>query len=69
MSKEFNSVRVMAEPEAVRLVGVSPHTWKRMRARGELPPITRISKARIGYRLIDLEAWLDARRVGEAPSS
>jgi predicted DNA-binding transcriptional regulator AlpA len=40
-----------------------------MRERGETPPITRISERRVGYRLIDLEAWLDARRVGDAPSS
>ena len=69
MSNDFNSVRVVPEPEAVRLVGVSPRTWDRMRARGETPPITRISERRVGYRLIDLQAWLDARRVGEAPSS
>ena len=69
MSKDFNSVRVIPEAEAVRHVGVSHRTWDSMRERGETPPITKISKARIGYRLVDLEKWLDARRVGEAPSS
>jgi predicted DNA-binding transcriptional regulator AlpA len=69
MSNEFDSVRVIPEPEAVRHVGVSPRTWDRMRARGETPPITRISERRVGYRLIDLEAWLDARRVGDAPTA
>jgi predicted DNA-binding transcriptional regulator AlpA len=69
MSNEFDSVRVIPEPEAVRHVGVSPRTWDRMRARGETPPITRISERRVGYRLIDLEAWLDARRVGDAPAA
>jgi predicted DNA-binding transcriptional regulator AlpA len=68
MSKDFNSVRVISEPEAVRHVGVSPRTWDRMRSRGELPPITRISDRRVGYRLTDLEAWLDARRITEVTS-
>jgi hypothetical protein len=35
-----------------------------MRARGEAPPITKLSERRIGYRVIDLKEWLDARRVG-----
>jgi predicted DNA-binding transcriptional regulator AlpA len=70
MSNDFNSVRVIPEPEAVRHIGVSPRTWDRMRARGETPPITRISDRRVGYRLVDLEAWLDARRVGgEKPAA
>jgi hypothetical protein len=29
--------------------------------------VTKLSERRIGYRIIDLKAWLDARRVGEAP--
>jgi predicted DNA-binding transcriptional regulator AlpA len=69
MPNDFNSVRVIPEPEAVRHIGVSPRTWDRMRARGETPPITRISDRRVGYRLVDLEAWLDARRVGDAPAA
>ena len=69
MANEFDSVRVIPEPEAVRHVGVSPRTWDRMRARGETPPITRISERRVGYRLIDLQAWLDARRVDDTPAA
>ena len=40
MSNEFDSVRVIPEPEAVRHVGVSPRTWDRMRARGEISTAT-----------------------------
>jgi predicted DNA-binding transcriptional regulator AlpA len=65
----LDSVRVLDEPTAIKLAGVSPRTWDRMRARGETPPITQISARRIGYRLIDLRAWLDARRVGEQPTT
>ena len=62
-------VRVVNEPTAIKLTGVSPRTWDRMRARGETPPITKISERRIGYRLVDLKIWLDARRVGTAPNA
>jgi predicted DNA-binding transcriptional regulator AlpA len=66
MVDEFESVRVVDELTASKLAGLSPRTWDRLRARGETPPITRISERRIGYRLIDLKAWLDARRVASA---
>ena len=65
----LDSVRVLDEPTAIKLAGVSPRTWDRMRARGETPPITQISERRIGYRLVDLRAWLDARRVGAQPAA
>ena len=69
MSDAFDSVRVVDEPTAIGLVGLSRDTWDRLRARGEAPPVTKISERRIGYRLIDLKVWLDARRIGEAPGS
>jgi predicted DNA-binding transcriptional regulator AlpA len=64
-SDPFESVRVVDEHTAANLAGVSLRTWDRLRARGDVPPITQISPNRIGYRLVDLRAWLDARRVGE----
>ncbi len=67
MSDVFDSVRVVDEPTAVKLVGVSRDTWDRMRARGETPPITRLSERRIGYRSVDLKSWLDARREKAPP--
>jgi predicted DNA-binding transcriptional regulator AlpA len=67
-SDGLDSVRVLDEPTTIKLAGVSPRTWDRMRARGETPPVTQISERRIGYRLIDLRRWLDARRVGEQPT-
>jgi hypothetical protein len=62
----FDSVRVVDEPTAIMLAGVSPRTWDRLRASGETPPITKLSARRIGYRIVDLKAWLDARRVTAA---
>jgi hypothetical protein len=61
--QDLENVRVVDEPTAIRLVGVSPRTWDTLRARGEAPPHTQISRRRIGYRIVDLRAWLDSRRV------
>jgi hypothetical protein len=63
MLDEFDLVRVIDEPTAIMLAGVSPRTWDRLRAVGDIPPITRLSPKRIGYRVVDFKAWLDARRV------
>ena len=54
--------RVIDERETARLIGVSSATWYRLRAAGDLPPKTRLSANRVGYRLIDIVAWLDTRR-------
>jgi predicted DNA-binding transcriptional regulator AlpA len=66
MSDAFDLVRVVDEQTAIMLTGVSPRTWDRLRARGEAPPATKLSERRIGYRIVDLKAWLDARRVPAA---
>jgi predicted DNA-binding transcriptional regulator AlpA len=63
MSDAFDLVRVVDEPTAIMLAGISPRTWDRLRAKGDIPPITRLSERRIGFRLVDLKTWLDARRV------
>jgi predicted DNA-binding transcriptional regulator AlpA len=65
MSDPFESVRVIDKPTAWSLAGLSRRTWQRMEARGETPPVTQISPNRVGYRLVDLKAWLDARRKSE----
>ena len=54
--------QVIGRAEGARLCGLSMDTWHRMEARGETPPITRLSERRVGYRLQDLREWLDARR-------
>jgi predicted DNA-binding transcriptional regulator AlpA len=63
MSDILESVRVVDKPTAIEAAGVSESTWERMEKRGETPPVTKVSARRIGYRLIDLQKWLDARRV------
>ena len=57
----LDDLRVISEPEAIRLVGVSRPTWSRMRQRGEAPPKVQISRHRIGYRIRDLREWIEGR--------
>jgi predicted DNA-binding transcriptional regulator AlpA len=63
MASNLEALRIVDRKTAIELAGVSARTWDRLTARGDTPPITRISERRIGYRLSDLEAWLDSRRV------
>ena len=56
------SIRVLTEPETRRAVNLSDRTWERLKAAGDTPPKTRLLEGRIGYRVIDIEAWLDKRR-------
>ena len=62
MSDHLDSVRVVDESTAIMLTGLSPRTWDRLRARGDIPVITKLSERRIGFRIVDIKAWLDARR-------
>ena len=52
--------RIVSLPEAAHLAGVSPDTLRRCHKRQELK-IIRVSPRRIGVRLSDLKAFLDAR--------
>ena len=56
------SIRVLSEPETYRAVGLSDRTWDRLKSIGDVPPKTRLSEGRVGYRLCDIKEWLDRRR-------
>jgi hypothetical protein len=66
VSDTFDLLRVVDEATAIRITGVSPRTWDRLRARGDIPVVTRLSERRLGFRLVDLKTWLDARRESPA---
>jgi predicted DNA-binding transcriptional regulator AlpA len=66
MSDAFDLVRVVKRRQAPQLAGVSNRTWDRMQARGETPPVVRLSERRIGYRLVDFQKWLESRRESTA---
>ena len=52
--------RVVSLAEAAVISGLSPYTLKRCHARGEIK-IVKLSPRRIGIRLSDLHAFIDAR--------
>jgi hypothetical protein len=59
--------RVISEAQAARELNLSNATLKTLRRNGLGPRYISLSEARVGYRLKDLRAWLDARaRVKEA---
>jgi predicted DNA-binding transcriptional regulator AlpA len=59
-------VRVLNRTETLKALGVSDRTFDRIEAAGEGPPRTRLSANRIGYRVSDLQRWLDCRREAAA---
>jgi len=69
MSDDHNAIeriRVIPRSTVLQMLGLSSMTWNRMEARGETPPKVQLSLRRVGYRVSDLSAWLDARRASHA---
>jgi predicted DNA-binding transcriptional regulator AlpA len=64
--KQLDSVRVLSRRETFKAINVDERTFDRIEAAGDGPPKTQLSPRRIGYRLIDIQNWLDARRRGAA---
>jgi hypothetical protein len=60
---DLENIRVVPKPVAIKAAGVSPRTWDRLEAVGDTPPLTKLSANRVGYRVVDLVEWLDARRI------
>jgi predicted DNA-binding transcriptional regulator AlpA len=69
MSDDLDAIRVLTRPETIKAVGVSDMTWSRLEAAGDVPPKTRLSQNRVGYRVADIKTWLDARRETNPPES
>jgi predicted DNA-binding transcriptional regulator AlpA len=60
---DLDGLKVLSRPEVIALLGVSKMTLDRIEARGDGPRKVRLSARRIGYRLRDIEKWLDGRAV------
>ena len=60
----IEAVRVLNRREVIAQLGLSERTFQRLEATGEGPPKTRLSEGRVGYRVCEVAAWLDARREG-----
>ncbi len=57
----LESYRVLPARQAAMLLGLSEATLERLRYTNEGPVARRLSARRLGYRISDLLAWLDAR--------
>lgn len=58
---EIARQRVVDEKTAAEFIGLSPMTLERMRKLGTAPRHVALSPRRLGYRVCDLLAWLEAR--------
>ncbi len=57
-----SSIGLLNEQQTAAYLEVAAHTLRNWRSRGEGPPYISIGR-RIGYRLPDLERWLETRLV------
>jgi len=51
--------RILRTREAAAYLGLSPSTLEKRRLRGEGPRFIRLGGRAIGYRIEDLDGWLD----------
>ena len=51
--------RILRTPEAASYCGVSPSTLEKRRLTGDGPSFVRLGKRCVGYRVEDLDAWID----------
>jgi predicted DNA-binding transcriptional regulator AlpA len=58
---EIGRQRVLPTNEAAAFIGVSYSEWRAKHARGETPPAIRIGIRKLGWRVCDLIAWIEAR--------
>ena len=55
--------RIISEHEAAAIYGVSPDTLQRRARRGEGPARLKLSPRRVGYRLGDILADIEAKKA------
>jgi len=56
---------LLSQRQVALRLGVSARTIEGWRARGVGPPFLRLSARAVRYRAVDLEQWLDQRRVAD----
>lgn len=55
--------RIMSFAQWCELLGISAATGRRILARGEGPPVIRLSERRIGIDAHDNDSWLSSRKT------
>ena len=58
---------VVTEAEAAKMLSLSPPTLRRMRGEGTAPRYVQLGARRLGYRVADLDAWIERRLSGGQP--
>lgn len=58
-----SALEVLRKRQLCKLLGISPATLDRMRARGEFPAPILLSEQSIGWTMASVQAWLDSRPV------
>src|SRR5690349_5604011 len=53
--------RVIPRLATIDAVGLSEASWERLERKGDTPPRIQLSARRVGYRLQDVIAWIQAR--------
>ena len=57
------SLKIMNADEICEALGISKGTLWELQRRGEFPPAIRVSARRRGWKVEDVESWLDQRRI------
>lgn len=54
---------VLRKRELCKLLGISPATLDRQRARGDFPAPIKLGEQAVGWTMASVQAWIDSRPV------
>src|SRR3569623_146604 len=58
---------VLRSKDAARFIGCSLSHFRRLYAHGKLPAPIRLGERRLGWRIRDLDVWLESQRMTNVP--
>lgn len=59
--------KIVRLKDAAIMLGFTPKHLRTLERKGDFPARVQLGPKSVGWRLMDLEAWIDARRVPVAP--
>jgi predicted DNA-binding transcriptional regulator AlpA len=63
LPETMDAMRVLSTNQVCEITGYSPEGWRRLNREGKTPEPIRLSRTRYGWRVADIEAWIEARRI------
>jgi predicted DNA-binding transcriptional regulator AlpA len=66
-ANDFTANFVLRVKDAAHFVGCSLSHFRRLYALGQLPAPIRIGERRLGWRIRDLDSWIEDRRITNVP--